>query len=230
MNTTTNTVRERPILFSGPMIRALLAGTKTQTRRVMKPQPPLEERIAGVGVYNPIATDRHGEQHPGPEVFGAWNHDGDWALPCPFGAPGDGLYVVECWRYEEIGGNLGVRLRDGMVWIDAPEELRSHVRERLSRNGGWSRWYGRATPRWASRITLEITGVRVERLHKISNADVIAEGVEPQHVEKNRQFFHKDDVHALAYAEVWESIHGKGSWGANPYVWVVSFKRPEDRR
>ena len=88
-------MRERPILFSGPMVRALIEGRKTQTRRIVKPQPHEDCSAIEVGRYHPTVIDRHGDEQPGAEIFGAYSLDGDWGAKCPYGAPGDRLWVKE---------------------------------------------------------------------------------------------------------------------------------------
>lgn len=205
-------MKERPILFSAPMVRALLAGTKTQTRRVVKLKPwhQIEERDDG---------------SPWP-----WMHDNDrdadhW-LPCPFGQPGDRLWVRESWSPDPpCDGTWGYTAwagcREGQI-SGVPDRFRSanHCIYAADWSGTPLRWTPSIhMPRWASRITLEITGVRVERLNDISDADAIAEGVESLPM-ATRQATPK-----LDYRYLWESINGVGSWEANPYVWVVSFKR-----
>lgn len=92
---TEKTVKERPILFSGPMVRAILDGKKTQTRRIINPQP-YEVSSVECGMYTPTRIDRHGEMYPGAEVFGVWSDtDEEWGVPCPYGQPGDRLWVRE---------------------------------------------------------------------------------------------------------------------------------------
>lgn len=179
-------MKERPILFSAPMVRALLDGSKTQTRRVFKA--------------------KNG---------GVWPHKND--LPgmrqilrnCPYGQPGDRLWVRETWAY----GTHAMASKDPEAegpWVYAADNMQAH---------------GRLCDRWspsihmfrtASRITLEITGVRVERLHDISEADAVAEGVGIRC---------HSPMAVLEYSMLWESINGPGSWEANPWVWVVEFKR-----
>jgi hypothetical protein len=220
-------MKERPILFSAPMVRALLAGTKTQTRRVMPHQP--QEILPGYApkVYWP-ARDRHmthGDpdgaaylqfERPG-DYDGAHVMRGGFGFRCRYGQPGDRLWVREAWRpvhggYPDQGARYRADFdRDQTVWRPS-----IHM------------------PRWASRITLEVTRVRVERLQDISEADAVAEGVRP-----DRRCLPDDDAAAFSrigkvrgnsfpiarYAALWESINGPGSWDANPWVWVVEFKR-----
>jgi len=189
-------MKERPIIFSASMVRAILEDRKTQTRRVIKPQPTGElAGIAGVKVgflkYEPryIWRDEHGE-------LTKW-------LRCPYGDPGDRLWVRETrWR----GG--------GYAATDPPN---------LANEGKVPSIF---MPRWASRITLEITGVRAERIQDISMHDALSEGAEPLHSD-----FH-DGSHCIGwFKRIWDSINAKRGfgWDANPWVWVIEFKKRRSR-
>lgn len=199
-------MRERPILFSAPMIRALLANTKTQTRRVVKPRKDPDYGCE----LSPceIAGDEH------------------IARLCPYGAPGDRLWVRETFAGSIAYERHGYPLKEwgNKIWYVADGEPRS---------GQWTRPRPSIhMPRCLSRITLEVTEVRVERLQDISEADALAEGI---HKPAGSQFWHTDpganilpgDTPQWAYRNLWESINGPGSWDANPWVWVVGFKRVE---
>lgn len=197
----------RPILMSAPMVRALLAGTKSQTRRIVKPQPPADKPRSAwfePGVMGWAA----------PEVPSA-----DWhRVRCPYGVPGDTLWVRETWAVSHAVDHLKpgeLPHGAGMVYYAATENI-----------GGLLKRPSIFMPRWASRITLEIAGVRVERLQDISEADAVEEGVDPLDFEpppeENAGY---DFSHRAAYARLWEQINGAGSWEANPYVWVIEFKR-----
>jgi hypothetical protein len=190
---------DRPILFSAGMVRAILDGRKTQTRRKMKVQPWPDATVE-VGPYHPHRIDRNGESQPGPATFGAiWDHQdivngGDAGLRGPYGAPGDLLWVREtfCAHWCEPPR-------------DAPQSYRIVTGDKLppikQENGDLYQpvssdimtiWYGAESdkpfhmawkpsihmPRWASRITLRITDIRVERLHDITEDDARAEGCE----------------------------------------------------
>lgn len=190
--------RERPILFSAPMVRAILDGRKTQTRRVVKMG---RWRLAdGVEEFAPPLTD------------------------CPYGAPGDRLWVRETWAAH--------RHEDSLPPRDCSREVRfyfeCHKRQHGSnpRIGKWRPSIH--MPRWHSRITMAITSVRVERLNDISEADAIAEGI----LKSGDGWRGADGLPWFAspvgaYRSLWESINGAGSWDANPWVWVVEFKRVE---
>lgn len=212
-------VRERPILFSGPMVRAILDGRKTQTRRVMNPQPPDDAARLGVGMYCPTVVVR-GEEEPGDEVFGAWTADGEWAVRCPFGAPGDRLWVREAWKV--FGGDEYAYQQHQpsvMYRADAPWGEFSYER-------GWKPSIH--MPRWASRLTLEVTGVRVERLQDITPHDAQAEGISYQSTTLLEGSWTPAGLVA-SYRRLWDSLNAARGfgWDANPYVWVVEFRRVE---
>lgn len=200
---------ERPILFSGAMVRALLAGTKTQTRRVvkMKKHHQIEQRDDGTNW---------------PWMYDGERDDDSW-MRCPYGQPGDQLWVREAWRAVMEADHLPPRDLSPAhrVWYeaDAPHQpgfgkLRPSM----------------FMPRWASRITLEITSVRVERLQSISEADAMAEGVTalPCGDMWTAGGMYDGPLHDAnpcgAYRRLWDSINGPDSWEANPWVWAVEFK------
>ncbi len=223
-------MKKRPILFSGAMVRALLAGTKTQTRRSVKPQPKEDSSIDGTRglVVNGHVTDAIG--------WAAWN-------PCPYGRPGDRLWVRESWQ--------GPLLQEFEIDADPDWHYASHIHQyqnpahcEYAADGGPKPEYTDADdvmrqgwrpsihmPRWASRITLEITGVRVERLQDISIEDAKAEGAwgpDDSIVQKVADHFGIDIFAAnprKAFQMLWEQINGPDSWDANPWVWAIEFKR-----
>jgi hypothetical protein len=207
---------ERPILFSAPMVRAIINGQKTQTRRVIKfqmePTPyPQTDRVQYVKIG--------GKQY-------WWNsqhdHPAHVTKACPHGQPGDRLWVRETWA--EVG-----TMDPGLIVYraDYPDCV--------------PRQYQNVPPvskitwkpsihmfRRHSRILLEITGVRVERLQDISRDDGMAEGIVYQ---PDGGFGLADSTHynfsdpRFSYQSLWEQINGEASWVANPWVWVVEFKR-----
>lgn len=222
-------MRERPILFSGPMVLAILDGRKTQTRRVMKEQPTWFSE-SGWPLKNKMKSEYVGMgysrgYHP-PQV-------------CQFGIPGDRLWVKEtgsvsldkqAWMYADFGGKLSPSATPG--------------------SGSWAREWKTCPsifmPRWASRISLEITTVRVEPLQAISEADAAAEGVPPNWVGDlsgwsaeehgylgvvNRETVCEEGYYRTArcaFSEIWDSINGKRpgcAWKDNPWCWVVEFKK-----
>lgn len=197
-------MKERPILFSAPMVRAILAGRKTQTRRIVKPQPS-PEFDPTVEFYHRALIDKDGEHFPDPVLrYGAADENED--VPSPYGCPGDRLWVKECFapcreRENHADAKAGFTYRAD--WDACDEESRDF------------RWKPSIfCTRAASRITLEIESVRVERLDAITEADAIAEGVTKGPL-----------TNRWAYRELWEDINGPGSWTANPWVWVIGFRR-----
>ena len=219
-------MKERPILFSAPMVRALLDGSKTQTRRIIKGQAPdwatfTDEEYADGREFFMVC----GEKEPsGLRPILAAAH-------CPYGQAGDRLWVRE--TFSDIygaGGDEARRKEEVMYRADG--ETDPYV------IGG--RWTPSIhMPRWASRILLEIVSVRVERLQDCSRKDAIAEGIHRyEHVWRDSEYPLDDVAYEpvkgwatryscpiQAYQALWESINGAGNWDANPWVWVVEFKR-----
>ena len=195
---------ERPIIFSGPMIRALLAGKKTMTRRIIKGDPA---RV----YWHPVVV----------AGYGGWVDEHGRPVGCPYGAPGDRLWVRETIDYDAGRGHF---YKATGMYVGP---LLDYEREPPPANGLPCRAIPSIhMPRWASRITLEITGVRVERPQDISDSDAEAEGCNP------RQPLMASGIvipgqWRLGYRDLWEQIHGTGSWNTNPWVWVLNFKRVE---
>lgn len=211
----------RPMLFSGPMIRALLDGRKTQTRRVVK-----LPHTNPLGVWEPTTfgpgTDMRGVEYA--EQVSIWHTRTGDVICCPYGKPGDLLWVREAWavgkRYDEkaprelppramtvvyeSGGSCANDDQDGWVGDTWPK-----VGEKPDWVGRWRR--GFHMPRWASRLTLRITEVRVQRLQDIGQGDACAEGC-PAFTEPYDW-----------YQGLWNEINGDGSWELNPWVWAISF-------
>ena len=209
--------KERPILFNGQMVRAILEGRKTQTRRIIN--------VNDAGVSDFHTVKKHGgftltgELEPG--VF-QWDCGSVFTqIRCCHGKPGDRLWVREGiyssrsgWRYDADQQVVDPGL--------------SHIKEFVAWNASQKRNHIPSIhmPRWASRITLEVESVRVERLQDISEGDAMAEGCrlaaalhDCKCVEACGMSFRG------GYAKLWESINGPGSWDANPWVWVITFKR-----
>lgn len=200
---TATTTRERPILFSSAMVRAILAGAKTQTRRLVRGVDPVRH------IYKGNANG----------LFGfAFGVNGLKTMLCPFGFPGDRLWVRETWCvYKEYdaypGGSLG--FEDPRVHYCADfDDVRPP--------GFGRRRASRFMPRWASRITLEVEAVRVERIQDISHADAIAEGV--VHV---MGLGPASAIPAADFKKLWDELNANrgAGWAANPFVWVIHFRR-----
>lgn len=201
------TVKERPILFSGPMVQAIRAGTKTQTRRIIKQQPT--KPLSGYVIYStePNCSERFHFSNGDDDAAGEYRK-------CPYGHPGDRLWVRESLHNE-----------NGLAVYNADGEIVEYTQ------GTYGRWQWTRDslpsihmPRKASRLTLEITGVRAERLHQISEADALAEGCDGKCPVGNIQAW-RDGPHVYHFAQLWEQINGTESWDSNPWVWVINFKR-----
>ena len=199
-----STTKERPILFSGPMVRALLAGTKTQTRRIVKARD-----LEWMDVHQGLREPDNAERCP-------YGQSGDRLLCSGHRIGGDRLYVREAWAAPHAYDHLPPRL--------IPQDARIHYAATEDRGG--LLWRPSIhMPRWASRITLEVTGVLVERLQEISYEDARAEGVEFWRNDGTLTELPPCSEHRYAFEDLWTSINGADSWNANPFVWVVSFRR-----
>lgn len=197
--------KERPILFSTPMVQAILEGKKTMTRRIMKPQPI---KLDSVNYdWNGLwFTDK--------------NHCGRVLRnKCPYGEVGDILWVRETWKYEESTKYTDV-CSDGVFYYKADKD--SHIIR------GWKPSI--FMPKEACRIRLEITNIMVERLNDISEEDAINEGVE-KWLDGNYKAYGKNagkyERAKDSFRSLWQSINGEQSWEANPWVWIIEFKQIE---
>ncbi|KPC51038.1 hypothetical protein [Pseudomonas amygdali] len=203
--------RERPILFSAPMVRAILSGQKTVTRRALKTQP----RIDASGNFCVDGANY------GQDIYGKPLTKHFVSSNCPHGKPGDRLWVREAWQ------------ADAQVNAIAPREL-SHgepIRypaDGASQQTGCSMIMPGKTrpsihmPRWVSRILLEITDVHVERLQDISEEQALAEGVMSSERDIDPDGNNYSPIEL--FGGLWTMINGDGSWQSNPWVWVVKFK------
>ena len=211
-------MKERPILFSAPMVRAILAGTKTQTRRIVKPQPPFGCRY----IINGALSHALCQSIDRPEVWvPPTPRSVDHRLACPYGAPGDRLWVKETWRtYRSLDHCKPTRIRP-MPALQFLADNGANVARPDVEEWGRTR-VSIHMPRWASRLMLGITDVRVERLPAISDADALAEGVT---CDVGGNWANVGYTPREAYRYLWEKIHGPGSWAAAPWVWVISFRR-----
>jgi hypothetical protein len=231
-------MKERPILFSGPMVRALLAGAKTQTRRLMKPQPdPLPAGQPRISPYDDSGF------HWASDKCRSMVDLGTAAHLSPYGSKGDRLWVRETWSQSARSvypcPQCWYRADYGKHDDPAREQL-NHDRgctgnqancfACVAEREGKFVWRPSIfMPRWASRITLEVTSVRVERLQAISEEDAKAEGVHHSAAATAKQS--TIDTHGMtpcraAFAALWEQINGKKApWSSNPFCWAISFRR-----
>ncbi|MBZ7529894.1 hypothetical protein FMK97_05885 [Klebsiella variicola] len=242
-------MKERGMIFNGEMVRAILDGRKTQTRRIMKAQPSEDFTPMNMALetdykarwYTPGVVDKDGYLQPASKkVFGVSNENEGYS--CPFGAVGDRIWVRETFQgplfdYDLMDSyckdptpfekpEFCVYKADGVPspeFYDADDELHCCWRPSIH------------MPRWASRILLEITNVRVERLNAISEEDAEAEGIDMEALYDSQDCYDCIADHNMtgrptvtgAFKYLWESIYGDESWKANPWVWVISFKRVE---
>ncbi|WP_293797115.1 hypothetical protein [uncultured Pantoea sp.] len=219
-------MRERGIIFNAEMVRAVLEGRKTQTRRIMKVQPESNQ----LGLLRITASTKRSDigKYHWAESNATGNHVRSKLFACPYGAVGDRLWVRETWSEDfanfypndrvwyaaDDDRRLDIEVVDGVRGIFSPE---SNVHVPF-------RWHPSIhMPRWASRITLEITGVRVERLTALSDDDARNEGC-PAQLPHNPEDEHQARTW---FRGLWSEIYGEESWQANPWVWVIEFKRVE---
>lgn len=201
-------MREKPILFNGPMVRAILEGRKTQTRRMMKPQPLTDITIGKYRYYGEVEGIHYLmtlERTP--------RYERHIACGKPPYLPGDRIWVRETWAaYHHIAGGKVLYEADGEDYLDSDHLTVPHefIKWRPSIH----------MPRAASRITLEVTDVRAEQVQDISDQDAIAEGI----LSDGFESVLLPGVPRLEYEMLWEDIYGPGSWESNPWVWVICFK------
>ena len=235
-------MKERPILFSAPMVRALLAGTKTQTRRVLKTRPAPHGDIRCFdmpgGRHSLIVDDAMGlawvpagsgprEPWPAERMRGA----------SPYGGAGDRLWVRETWSKDaadRVYPCPGIWYRADFKTDDpATGEHARHCKAEQTNRPDGECFACACRFRWKpsihmlrrdSRITLDVAGVRVERLQDISGRDVLAEGVD-NGKSNPAQGVRWENMQRLAFESLWSSINGAESWSSNPWVWVVEFRR-----
>jgi hypothetical protein len=208
-------MKERPIIFNGEMVRAILDGRKTQTRRVMKPQPPYRFgspflTTTGVWIFSLTTAGD----------FPMWKN----YLKCPYGLPGDRLWVRETWAKRSD-------------CEDGSDKAKHYLHYKATYKGGnlldewhaYDKWRPSIhMPRWASRITLEIVNVRVERVQEISETDATEEGFSASYGWCEASNCHEANSFAWEHFQnLWDSINAKRGfgWDANPWVWVIEFKR-----
>ncbi|PAO24652.1 hypothetical protein [Enterobacter roggenkampii] len=221
-------MKERGMIFNGEMVRAIIDGRKTQTRRIMKVQP----KPCNHTNWPDYSPESQWKSYPngwccavcanGTTIDHRHHAKG---ITCPFGAVGDRIWVRETWA-EAGAGAPDLKL----YRANYPEHVPTHYENVPPADE--IRWTPSIhMPRWASRITLEITGVRVELVQSISQADAIAEGAPLSHpsIDAVSQQHGFPDFSRSWFGQTWQSIYGAESWQANPWVWVIEFKRIEDK-
>lgn len=236
----TTLAKERPILFSGPMVQAILEGRKTQTRRVVKLSDPTQTYAQFDDDGWPMSED----------IYGDWHRD-----DCPYGVVGDRLWVRETWKYDDwteegepyiryAADNATQLMTPSDDWADRVmsiwAELSAPENYNIDQRARDRKWRPSIfLPRWASRITLEVVSVRVERVQDISEEDAIAEGVETAMPATAGAVLPSNDMlrtngygvvmqsAKAEYAKLWDTINAKRGygWDANPWVWVIEFKQ-----
>ena len=250
-------MKQRPILFNGAMVRALLDGSKTQTRRLFKVHGWTTEQMSKYEFVDVLQASETGEltlRQPATEAYAGFKLSANAKYPayfkCPFGTIGGQLWVRENFQpflNEDCDGDMRLAnwktgenyhcsypANDGIhEFLDWDDNLRSSVKPSIH------------MPRWASRITLEITSVRIERLNDISKKDAAAEGFTKISKDDGKTWKYgipdRDGLPGTddsgwpwrdweqdprnAFKKLWESINGDGSWDANPWLWVIEFKR-----
>ncbi|HBQ5755661.1 TPA: hypothetical protein L7588_001432 [Klebsiella pneumoniae subsp. pneumoniae] len=201
-------MKERGMIFNGEMVRAILDGRKTQTRRIIKDCTVGRDQISKF-----IQIEK--------KFIGCYPEDVPELIRecCPYGVPGDRIWVREAFRVHSRATDVATlvyKASERNSWTEQTHRVPVAVCNKPATPEKWTP--SLHIPRWASRILLEITGVRVERLRSMSQDDARAEGV----------IAASGPMEAgLAFHELWDSIYGEESWKANPWVWVIEFKRVE---
>lgn len=224
-------MKERGMIFNGEMVRAILEGRKAQTRRPFnwRRQPAMEMAERDDGSLWPWAED--------------CERGGDIWFACPFGEVGDRVWVRETWQaiHDDVDEFGHVEERTYAPSIPKEKDrywhtvYAEHFGDESREDRGFPWRPAIHMPRWASRITLEITDVRVERLHSISERDALREGLFQLPasgrycLQPGMQYFGMASHSAKeVYSWLWASVYGEESWAANPWVWVIEFKRIQE--
>lgn len=188
-------VKERGMIFNDEMVRAILGGNKTQTRRIV------EEKFYGRAVAAELL-----------------------AKHCPYGQPGDRIWIRETYRVHGKATDVATLVYRASVRNSWTEQTH-RVPVEVCNKPVSEKWTPSIhMPRWASRILLEITDVRVERLHDMSEADAKAEGASPA----TYKITPPEAVYRVGFGDIWRSIYGQENWLSNPWVWVIEFKRIQE--
>lgn len=248
-------MKERPIIFNDEMVRAILSGTKTMTRRPMKVQPTPSKTRPGDFSFPSKKLESMvyvSDLAPGNSPISD-SHLFFQECCCPYGHPGDRLWVREAFSILGNEDGCPIDWSENLVKAGGPDAARIYRASCEQKPGDYGLWSipddafwkphtddmkyeGSWTPsihmrRWASRITLEITDVRVERIQDITDGDARAEGVPeaggllPEY--PGTYLTPKGDFASarVAFQRLWESIYGDDGWNSNPWVWVIAFRR-----
>lgn len=226
-------MKERPIIFNGEMVRAILEGRKTQTRRPIKPQPNVPNgSYLKVMRYDGTVWGRGPEEDKDAPLQELWHSKERGALKCPFGKFGDRLWVREtfgeCRKVHGIPDDRPYMVPDPyksaadfVIWRADGEIEWADEDDSFTEKSYWKPSIH--MPRWASRITLEITNIRVERVQDISICDAKSEGFKDKLMDGGRGNAWMDSFALGSFKETWDSIYK--NWDENPWVWVVEFER-----
>ncbi len=253
-------MKERPILFSTELVKEILAGRKTMTRRIMNPQPSEEFAPSKCQIYEPARYDKNGDMYQGSPIFGCYDINGeDEGYKSKYGQIGDFLWVREAWAdvtdaFDEADEIRNVAFRaDNSVWDCYGQMV---YLEQLGDSGiEVKKWKPSIhLPKFASRLTLEIKDIRVERIQDISEKDAIAEGVSPlftqAEINAKGRYWKELDLNPMpwknylwntkkdngsqfsscktakeSFKTLWFQINGEKSWIENPWVWVIEFQK-----
>ncbi|GCF96161.1 morphogenetic protein [Escherichia coli] len=202
-------MKERGMIFNDAMVRAILEGRKTQTRRPVK----------NVGADNYLVISKPTKKRNGVyiHVMDAPKHG-----LCPFGNVGDRIWVRETFNAFWLDNDVIQEIKNGVSLASELCDYKADYSDSSNLAEGWTPSIH--MPRWASRILLEITDVRVERLHDMSEADAKAEGASPA----TYKITPPEAVYRVGFGDIWRGIYGQENWLSNPWVWVIEFKRIQE--
>ncbi|EKD4507402.1 hypothetical protein ORP75_004680 [Escherichia coli] len=202
-------MKERGMIFNDEMVRAILEGRKTQTRRPVK----------NVRADNCLVIRK-----PTKKCNGVYTHvmDAPEHGLCPFGNVGDHIWVRETFNAFWLDNDVIQEIKDGVSLASELCDYKADYSDSSKPAEGWTPSIH--MPRWASRILLEITDVRVERLHDMSEADAKAEGASPA----TYKITPPEAVYRVGFGDIWRGIYGQENWLSNPWVWVIEFKRIQE--
>lgn len=211
---------ERGMIFNAEMVRAIFDGSKTQTRRIMKVQPD-SPNFGLLRITESTKSTDIGKYHWA-ESNATGTHSRSALFSSPFGQPGDRIWVREAFRVMGCATDVARLMYYASERNSFTEATRTVPVASCTKQPSQQWTPSIHMPRWASRITLEITDVRVERLNSITEDDARSEGIAPAAGGVDKGWEHR-----INFRELWFSIYGADSWQANPWVWVIEFRRVE---